>query len=203
MTKFDIRFSLLSKTQVIKDISYKELDDIKYTGIYEGFEVISAPDEGYVQIIVTKHSETWVVQECKNYVDKLFLRSYKNGRWNKWTEIEPELDEGEPDKEFIVVDRPHSHATASNSNDGFMSKTDKANLNFIVSYLKDHGLDMGGDGLPPIQETIDELKANVTELSETKADINHDHDKKYIPTISNLAPSDHSTKGQVWIQVNK
>lgn len=202
LIKFDIRFSLLSKSESIKDISYKKLNDIKTAGIYDGFNIEDAPDENYIQVIVTKHSETWIVQECKTYLDNLLLRSFKNGIWSKWTEITPSPDDDNSDKEYIVIDRPHSHQNASSSNVGFMSKTDKSNLDFIVSYLKDNGLDLGGDA-PPLYETIEGLKADVETLSSTKAEVNHNHDKAYVPRISNEAPLDHDVTGQVWIQVEK
>lgn len=197
--KFDVRYRVMTNALEAPDISYKNLDDYKTTGVYQGFNVQGAPDENYVQIIVTKHTDNWIVQECKDYIDTLHLRSFKNNRWSKWTELTVEHDCNEPDKEYVIIDRPHTHPVATHQHNGFMSKEDKAKLDALTINGDGNIIVSPGDNLE-LMESIEQLKADIEGLNANKSDINHNHDERYIPAYSSKAPTNQNVVGQVWIQ---
>lgn len=192
--KFDVRYDgLLSMGYEAKDISNRDLDEMMYSGVFYGYNIVNAPDINYVQAIITRHNESWVVQECKDYLDRIYLRSYKDGTWGGWTELVVTHDCDEPDKEFIIVERPHSHPLATPQSAGFMSPEDKAKLDAL-------SLD-GSFENPEVENRLDILEDQVTQLDILKADKDHNHDSVYIPAFSSTRPSNHKVKGQVWIQI--
>ena len=197
--KFDVRYNgLLSMGYEAKDISNRDLDDVIYSGVYFGYNIINAPDINYIQAIITRHNESWIVQECKDYLDKTYLRSYKDGTWGEWTELVMAQKEGEPDKEFIVVERPHSHALATPQSAGFMSAEDKAKLDLISP---DGIIGSGEHTHPEYEEDINSLLDKINKLDTSKANIDHNHDERYIPAFSTNMPTGHTEVGQVWIQI--
>lgn len=192
--KFDVRYDgLLSMGYEAKDISNRDLDEMMYSGVFYGYNIVNAPDINYVQAIITRHNESWVVQECKDYLDRIYLRSYKDGTWGGWTELVVTHDCDEPDKEFIIVERPHSHPLATPQSAGFMSPEDKAKLDAL-------SLD-GSFENPEVENRLDILEDQVTQLDILKADKDHNHDSVYIPAFSSTRPYNHKVKGQVWIQI--
>ena len=192
--KFDVRYDgLLSMGYEAKDISNRDLDEMMYSGVFYGYNIVNAPDINYVQAIITRHNESWVVQECKDYLDRIYLRSYKDGTWGGWTELVVTHDCDEPDKEFIIVERPHSHPLATPQSAGFMSPEDKAKLDAL-------SLD-GSFENPEVENRLDILEDQVTQLDILKADKDHNHDSVYIPAFSSTRPYNHKVIGQVWIQI--
>lgn len=181
----------------IQDISYRDLDEYLYSGVYSGFNIDNAPDVNHTQAIVTRHNESWIVQECKNYIDRIFLRSFKNDMWSKWTELILKPDDcDKPDHEVIVIERPHTHPVATPQNHGLMSAEDKTKLDLLSV-----------DGMNPenhiheqYEEQLEELTIVTKELNKNKADIEHEHDERYINVISSELPTIHKINGQVWIQ---
>lgn len=191
--KFDVRYTgLLSMGYEAEDISNRDLDDMMYSGVFYGYNIINAPDINYIQTIITRHNESWVVQECKDYLDRIYLRSYKNGVWGEWTELVVTHNCNEPDKEFIIVERPHSHPLATPQSAGFMSAEDKAKLDSLVANE--------GNTNEEYEQKLEELDARIDELDILKADKEHNHDDVYIPAFSSERPSPKK-KGQVWIQI--
>lgn len=193
--KFDVRYDgLLSMGYEAKDISNRDLDNMMYSGVFYGYNIVNAPDINYVQTIITRHNESWVVQECKDYLDRIYLRSYKDNEWSGWTELVVAHDCDEPDKEFIIVERPHSHQLATPQTAGFMSPEDKAKLD---------ALSLDGDtNYQEIEERVVVLEDQVTQLDILKAEKDHNHDSVYIPAFSSSRPLNHKIKGQVWIQID-
>lgn len=193
--KFDVRYDgLLSMGYEAKDISNRDLDNMMYSGVFYGYNIVNAPDINYVQTIITRHNESWVVQECKDYLDRIYLRSYKDNEWSGWTELVVAHDCDEPDKEFIIVERPHSHQLATPQTAGFMSPEDKAKLD---------ALSLNGDtNYQEIEDRVIVLEDQVTQLDILKAEKDHNHDSVYIPAFSSNRPSNHKIKGQVWIQID-
>lgn len=197
--KFDVRYNnLLSMGYEAKNISNRDLDDMMFSGLFYGFNIINAPDMNHVQAIITRHNESWIVQECKDYIDRIYVRSYRDGIWGGWTELVVAHDCNEPDKEYIIVERPHTHALATPQNDGFMSAEDKAKLDQISL---DGIIKPGEHTHPEYEEDINSLKQQVNNLEDSKADIDHNHDERYIPAFSTIRPTGHTQVGQVWIQI--
>jgi len=195
--KFDVRYTgLLSMGYEAKDISNKDLDDMMYSGVFFGYSILNAPDSNYVQIIVTRHNENWIVQEAKDYLDKIYLRSYKDGYWGGWTELVISRDENEPEKEFIIVERPHSHALATPQTAGFMSPEDKIKLDALTTEREEQSNEA-------LVKKVKELNAKVEKLDILKADKEHNHDDVYIPAFSSARPSNQNKVGQIWIEINK
>lgn len=193
--KFDVRYDgLLSMGYEARDISNRDLDDMMYSGVFYGYNILNAPDINYVQTIITRHNESWVVQECKDYLDRIYLRSYKDNEWSRWTELVVAHNCEEPDKEFIIVERPHSHQLATPQSAGFMSPEDKAKLDAL-------SLDMDGN-YHEIEKKVVVLEDQVTQLDILKAEKDHNHDSVYIPAFSSSRPSNHNKRGQVWIQID-
>lgn len=192
--KFDVRYNgLLSMGYEARDISNRDLDDMMYSGVFYGYNIINAPDINYVQTIITRHNESWVVQECKDYLDRTYLRSFKDNSWGDWTELIASREEGDPDKEFIIVERPHSHQLATPQNAGFMSAEDKAKLDALTIN--------GGNTNEAYEEKLEELDIRVNKLDLLKADKEHNHDDVYLPAFSSQRPTAKKA-GQVWIQIN-
>lgn len=199
--KFDVRYNgLLSMGYEAKDISNRDLDDMMYSGVFYGYNIVNAPDINYVQVIVTRHNENWIVQECKDYIDRIYLRSYKDGTWGDWTELVVTHNCNEPDKEFIIVERPHSHPLATPQSDGFMSAEDKAKLDRITP---EGIIEPENHTHPQYERDINSLKSKVDELEESKANIDHNHDNRYLTAFSKDEPTGHTVAGQVWIELNK
>lgn len=199
-TKFSVRYKgLLDAGYPVMDISNKDLDDMRYSGVYYGFNIENAPDMNYTQVIVTRHNENWIVQECKDYIDTIYLRSYKDGEWSKWTElvVVPSCDE--PDKEIIIVERPHTHALATPQTEGFMSASDKAKLDALNidvedgSFFPDHIHD-------EYEEALRAFEERMTTLEKTQIDVAQ-LDDRYLPIYSANKPTHHSIAGQVWINL--
>ena len=192
--KFDARYNgLLSMGYEARDISNRDLDNMMNSGVFYGYNIVNAPDINYIQTIITRHNESWVVQECKNYIDRIYLRSYKNGAWSEWTELFLTEDKDDPDKEFIIVERPHSHPLATPQSAGFMSAEDKAKLDAIVVNE--------GNTNEEYEQKFEELDARIDQLDILKADKEHDHDDVYIPAFSSERPVPKKI-GQIWIQIN-
>lgn len=198
--KFSVRYDgLLSMGYEAKDISNRDLDDMMYSGVFYGYNIINAPDINYIQVIITRHNENWVVQECKDYLDRIYLRSYKDGVWGSWTELVVSHKCNEPDKEFIIVERPHSHPLATPQSAGFMSPEDKAKLDAISA----NGVITPGDHIHEEYENkFDNIEAQIVDLDLLKANKEHNHDDVYIPAFSKNEPTNQNIRGQVWIQLN-
>ena len=198
--KFDVRYKELSSLGYkAEDISNKDLNDMMYSGIFYGFNIGNSPDENYVEIIVTRHSDTWIVQECKDYIDRIYLRSYKNGMWSGWTQLIVEHDCDNPNTEVIIVERPHTHAVATPQSDGFMSAADKRKLDALT----DQGTSDGSDHRHlEYEQDIADINDRITELDKQKSNIDHNHDERYIPVFSSIRPSTQDVAGQVWIETN-
>lgn len=200
-TKFDVRYkSLLGKGYKSTDISNKDLDDMRYSGIFYGFNLENAPDANYTQVIITRHNENWIVQECKDYVDTIYLRSYKNGKWSSWTVLAAVPNCDEPNKEYIIVERPHTHALATPQTEGFMSASDKAKLDaFHIGeegdkfFLPEHVHDEYENALKVFEERM-------TALEEMQFDI-AEMDARYLPIYSSSKPTHHNIAGQIWIDL--
>ena len=199
-TKFSVRYKeLIDVGYLSMDISNKDLDDMRYSGIYYGFNIENAPDMNYTQVIVTRHNESWIVQECKDYIDTIYLRSFKDGEWSKWTELvaTPRCDEA--DKEVIIVERPHTHALATPQTEGFMSASDKAKidaLNIDVedgSFFPDHIHNEYEEALRAFEERMSTLEK--TQIDEVRLD------ERYLPVYSANKPTHHNAVGQVWIDL--
>ena len=202
-TKFDVRYKGLLETGFTSiDISNKDLNDMMYSGLYHGFYLDNAPDMNYTQVIVTRHNESWVVQECKNYIDTIYLRSYKNGKWSAWDDLDlnktPSCDNA--DKEYIIVERPHSHALATPQTDGFMSASDKHKLDALNIDLGDGGIVFPDHSHEEYENALRVFEEKLTALENKNLDIEA-LDKKYISAYSNIKPIHHNTTGQVWIQL--
>lgn len=192
--KFDVRYNgLLSMGYEARDISNRDLDNMMYSGVFYGYNIVNAPDINYIQTIITRHNESWVVQECKDYLDRIYLRSFKDDSWGDWTELVATREEGEPDKEFIIVERPHSHQLATPQNAGFMSAEDKAKLDALT--LNDNNTN------EEYEQKLEELDIRVNKLDLLKADKEHNHDDVYLPAFSSQRPNPTKV-GQVWIQLN-
>lgn len=192
--KFDVRYNgLLSMGYEARDISNRDLDNMMYSGVFYGYNIVNAPDINYIQTIITRHNESWVVQECKDYLDRIYLRSFKDDSWGDWTELVAAREEGEPDKEFIIVERPHSHQLATPQNAGFMSAEDKAKLDALT--LDDNNRN------EEYEQKLEELDIRINELDLLKADKEHNHDDVYLPAFSSQRPKPTKV-GQVWIQLN-
>ena len=197
--KFDVRYDgLLSMGYEAKDISNRDLDNLMYSGVFYGYNILNAPDINYIQVIITRHNESWVVQECKDYLDKIYLRSYKNGTWGKWTELDVPHQCNEPDKEFVIVERPHSHPIATPQSIGFMSAEDKAKLDQIS---KNGTITPGEHVHTEYEKRFDNIEAQVNQLDILKADKEHNHNNVYIPAFSSERPTNQSIRGQVWIEL--
>lgn len=197
--KFDVRYNkLLSMGYEAKNISNRDLDDMMFSGLFYGFNILNAPDVNYIQAIITRHNESWIVQECKDYIDRIYVRSFKDGNWGNWTELVVAHDCNEPDKEFIIVERPHTHALATPQSDGFMSAEDKAKLDQISF---DGTIKPGEHTHPEYEQDINSLNDKIIKLEDSKANIDHNHDERYIPAFSTTKPTGHSKVGQVWIQI--
>ena len=197
--KVDVRYNgLLSMGYEAKDISNRDLDEMMFSGVFYGFNILNAPDINYVQITVTRHNDSWIVQECKDYIDRIYLRSYKDGTWGNWTELVVSHSCDEPDKEFIIVERPHSHALATPQSDGFMSAEDKAKLDKIGS---DGSIKPAEHIHPEYEEGINDLNEKISNLEESKASVDHRHDIRYIHAVSSIRPTGHTQVVQVWIQI--
>lgn len=198
--KFNVRYDgLLSMGYEAKDISNKDLNDMIYGGVFYGYNIINAPDINYIQVIITRHNESWIVQECQDYLDRIYLRSYKDGSWGGWTELVVSHNCNEPDKEFIIVERPHSHPLATPQSAGFMSAEDKAKLDRISA----DGTIKPGDHIhEEYEEKFNSIDAQINELDILKADKEHDHDDIYIPAFSSIKPTNQNIRGQVWIEIN-
>lgn len=199
--KFDVRYKeLTSLGYKAEDISNRDLNDMISSGIFYGFNIGNAPDENYVEIIVTRHSDTWIVQECKDYIDRIYLRSFKNGKWDGWTQLIVSHDCDNPNTEVIIVERPHTHPVATPQNDGFMSAADKRKLDALDA---NGGSGDGSDHRHlQYEEDISELNNKVADLEKNKADLNHNHDDRYIPVFSPIRPSTQTVVGQIWIETN-
>lgn len=197
--KFDVRYDgLLSMGYEAKDISNRDLDDLMFSGVFYGYNIINAPDINYIQAIITRHNESWIVQECKDYLDRIYLRSYKDGVWGGWTELVVAHNCNEPDKEFIIVERPHSHPIATPQSAGFISAEDKAKLDRISQ----DGTIVPGDHIhAEYEERFDNIEAQVNNLDILKADKEHNHDDVYIPAFSSIRPTNQNIRGQVWIEI--
>lgn len=190
--KFEVKYKgLLSLGYEAKDISNMDLDEIIYSGAYYGYNIINAPDINYIQAIVTRHNEDWIVQECKDYLDKIHLRAFKKGEWSKWTELSQPHNCDEPDKEIIIVERPHSHPIATPQNAGFMSSDDKKKLNALTSDFVDLNF----------EQRLNSIEKNINDLESSKADITHNHDDTYLPAFSYQRPSYQNKRGQIWIHL--
>lgn len=198
--KFDIRYrGLVDIGYEAKDISNRDLDDMKYSGVFYGFNVISAPDINFMQIIITRHNSSWIVQEAKDYVDRIYLRSFKNNTWSEWELLEQAHDCDQPDKEIIIIERPHTHALATPQNHGFMSADHAAKLEKISI---DGEIKPGDHEHPELEEKILEVETKINEVNSLKADKEHEHDERYIPAFSSSQPTNQSVVGQVWIEIN-
>lgn len=190
--KFEVKYKgLLSLGYEAKDISNMDIDEIIYSGAYYGYNIINAPDINYIQAIVTRHNEDWIVQECIDYLDKVYLRAYKNGEWSEWTELVPTHNCGEPDKEIIIVERPHSHPIATPQNAGFMSAEDKKKLNALTNDFIDLNF----------EKRLENIEQDIDNINELKADKTHNHDDVYLPAFSYKRPSYQNKRGQIWIHL--
>lgn len=199
--KFDIRYKgLLEAGYDVIDISYKDLDDMRYSGVYKGFNVDNAPDINYIEVIITRHNECWIVQECKDYIDTIYLRSYKDGEWSNWTELEVVPSCDEPDKEIIIVERPHSHPLATPQTDGFMSASDKAIIDAISINLDEDGSFFPDHTHQEYEQALREFERRMTALEQTQID-QELLDGRYVPIYSAIKPTHHDTVGQVWIDL--
>lgn len=205
-TKFDVRYKnlLLTGYEIVRDISNKDLDDMKYSGAYYGFNIINAPDENYSQIIITRHNENWVVQECKDYIDRIYLRSYKDNEWSNWTQLEVAHDCDEPDKEFIIVERPHTHALSTPQSHGFMSAQDKAKLDaFSINLDENYEIIVPDHVHQDYEERFLTFLNKLEELEDRQLECRKEAlDARYIPVLSYGKPAHHDTIGQVWIDIN-
>lgn len=127
------RFISMQSDGVSKDISGRDLNEILTTGSYEGIGCINAPISGFIKLIVTHHTDSWVVQECEISNGDIYLRAYQNGKWYEWQMLDLSDDnDGEGVGITIqVVDRPHTHDIATAQTKGFMSNIDKIKLDTI------------------------------------------------------------------------
>lgn len=120
------------RTSEVLDISGRDLNEILTTGAYGGVNCTNVPAEGYIQLIVTKHTNSWVVQEVMALNKDIHLRAYQNGIWYRWNRIDLNEDNDYQGSVTIeVVERPHTHPNATAESKGFMSNTDKIKLDAI------------------------------------------------------------------------
>lgn len=201
ITKFDVRYkSLLEKGYKSIDISNKDLDDMKYSGIFYGFNLENAPDANYTQVIITRHNENWIVQECKDYIDTVYLRSYKDGKWSNWTELVAVPSCDQPDKEYIIVERPHTHALATPQTEGFMSASDKAKLDAFNIDVEDGSFVLPDHSHEEYEQALRIFEERMAALEEVQF-VMEDADKRYLPAYSANKPTHHNIAGQVWIDL--
>lgn len=135
MTNFDLRYSTLSSNgRSVIDITGKDLNDILTSGAYSGTNCYNSPvsSEMMIELIVTKHSNDWIVQEVKVSEKKIYLRAWQNKKWTNWDLIDvQEVVNNTGSFVIEVVDRPHSHTYATHSTGGFMSPDDKTKLDSL------------------------------------------------------------------------
>lgn len=132
-SNFRLRFSMLQANGESKDISDRDLNEILLAGSYEGINCINAPVKGYIKLIVTHHTNSWIVQECEVSNGDIYLRAYQNGIWHPWQLLDLNDDNGGegPGITIQVVDRPHTHDVATTQTKGFISNIDKIKLDGI------------------------------------------------------------------------
>lgn len=130
---FRLRFMALQVDGVSKDISDRDLNEILTAGSYEGINCTNAPVKGFIKLVVTHHTNSWIVQECEISNGDIYLRAYQNGIWHAWQKLDLDDDNGGegPGITIQVVDRPHTHEVATSETKGFMSNIDKIKLDGI------------------------------------------------------------------------
>lgn len=74
------------------------------SGIYDGTNSINSPALGKIKLVVTKYTDTWIVQEVLTEEMRVYLRSYNFGRWSNWQEIEY-ISNGDCEEEHIRLDK--------------------------------------------------------------------------------------------------
>lgn len=192
--EFDTAYKVLKDTGYSEvDITDKNLNEYVYSGIFHGFNVTNAPDENYVEIIVIRHNETWVIQECKNYIGEVLLRTFKSGVWTQWDKLDKTNSSCEGNHDVIIVERPHTHRLASENEAGFMSPEDKRKLNALTES------ESNGGGIP--EADLSKILQTIDNLQRTKSDINHNHDNRYLTIISSQEPTRENYIGKIWIQI--
>lgn len=198
--KFDVRYKgLLEAGYNTIDISNKNLNDLMYSGIYKGFNIDNAPDLNYTEVIITRHNESWIVQECKDYIDTIYLRSYKNGDWSEWNELEAIPTCDETDKEVIIVERPHTHPLATLQTDGFMSASDKQKLDALQIDIGDGGFIVPEHSHEQFEQALRIFEERISALEKSSEEVNLD--ERYLLSYSANKPTHHNIVGQVWIDV--
>lgn len=130
---FRLRYIAMQADGGSKDISDRDLNEILTAGSYEGINCINSPVKGFIKLIVTFHTNSWIVQECEASNGDIYLRAYQNNIWYDWQKLDLEDDnDGEGVGITIqVVDRPHTHDVATSETKGFMSNIDKIKLDGI------------------------------------------------------------------------
>lgn len=165
--EFSERFSNLSvRSSGVLDISGRNLNEILTTGAYGGVNCINAPIEGYIQLIVTHHTNSWIVQEVLALNKDIYLRAYQNGIWYEWQRVDLNNDNGGqgPGITIEVVERDHTHPNATAESKGFMSNTD---------YIKLAGIESNSNNYThPLNHSIDMITETSAKKILTTAQIN-------------------------------
>lgn len=191
MTNFDLRYSTLSSNgRSVIDITGKDLNNILTSGAYSGTNCYNSPisPEIKIELIVTKHSNDWIVQEVKVSEKKIYLRAWQNKKWTNWDLIDvQEVVNNTGSFVIEVVDRPHSHVYATSLNGGFMSPDDKIKLDSLGGNISAEFVD----------ETLNRNFVTETEKEQIKliADL--------VKTVADLKQELEDIKNNGGIAINK
>lgn len=121
--EFDIKFNKHFSLTPNNNVGGKDLNDIKAPGAYGGLNCTNAPDSNYIELFVTKHTDDWIVQECKTIDLVIFLRACRNEIWGPWKELDN-----------VECNTSHTHPNATTVTSGFMSYEDKIKMGTLTPF---------------------------------------------------------------------
>lgn len=191
----------------VPDISQADLDTITKSGSYSGVNCSNTPnnDKRFIKLIVTKHTNDWIVQEVLTADDEIYLRALQGGQWYDWQELHLDEDGTSvgPGITIEVIERPYNHPIATEQNNGYMSKDDKYKIDRIESKAN---LYIHPDSHPAYMITEEDNKQFVSSVEKitwnSKANSNHTH-QDILNKIETIEGTINSVPDSIELMQNK
>lgn len=184
---FNERYESYIKTvgDDIPNITGEDLNDYWEEGAYQGNNLVNAPNNEFLKIVVIKHSKDWFVQQAMNPAQVMWLRA-KRGDGSteeditEWKEVDFGDGSEQGKVEVTIIEQPASHPLASKNGHGYMSKTDYVKLYNIDEEANKY---IHPEFHSPDIIAQDELNRFTTDKEkegwDKKADGDHNHDETY------------------------
>lgn len=168
----------------IPNITGEDLNDYWEEGAYQGNNLINAPTNEHLKIVIIKHSEDWIVQQALTPAQVMWLRA-KRGKGTldditDWKEVDFGDGSEQGKVEVTIIEKPASHPLASRHGHGYMSKDNWIKLDGIDEDANNY---MHPEYHSPDIIAQDELNRFVTDVEKEgwndKSDVDHNHDEAY------------------------